>query len=234
MRLDKDPFGKTNRIEKSSLERPEKLYRGITINPADLSIDRLREILVPGNLNEEDPTKIGDGNELGVYMSTNPRVAEWAYGRGGAGMSYIDVPEYNSSRGLKKSIQLPSCGILYEIDTNGLNIRPPEITSHLQGVYNNDFEGDEWIADEVPPEFYKVLQLSLSVHSNDQDKILIKVNGMADEDLQIAIDKIKEKFAKKKTEVIKFKQFLESLDEKQRKNNFLVERLWKKNLENNE
>jgi len=64
-------------------EQPEKLYRSFTVNPENLTVEMLQEILVPGTENEDDPTKIGDGNELGVYMSTNPRMVETSYAKGG-------------------------------------------------------------------------------------------------------------------------------------------------------
>jgi|SRR3989338_183035 len=80
--------------ENKSENRPEKLFRSITLKPEDLTLERLKQTLVPGNVNKDDPTKIGDGNELGVYMTTNFEVADKAYARGGA-TTQIETPAYD-------------------------------------------------------------------------------------------------------------------------------------------
>lgn len=106
-------------------ERPEKLYRSFTVNPEELTMETLRGTLVPGTVSKDDPTKIGDGNELGVYMSTNPHMVEAAYAKGGGGSIHIEVPKYHDGYTIVNHIKLPSCGIMVEVDTAGLEIRPP-------------------------------------------------------------------------------------------------------------
>jgi hypothetical protein len=53
------------------ISKPEVLWRSFTIDPRELSVDMFRQPLVPGKPSGDDPTKLSDGNELGVYMSTN-------------------------------------------------------------------------------------------------------------------------------------------------------------------
>lgn len=206
-------------IEKEQERKPEKLYRAFTINPEELSLEKLREDLVPGNVNEKDPTKIGDGNELGVYMSTNQLMVEKNYSYGTNG---IEAPKHSIQYGGQMAyIKLPTCGIVYEIDTNGIDIRKPQIRPELQGVYNNEFEGDEWIADKVPGKNCKVNKLILSVYANDQKRVELDVSGMDEQELQKAINLIKEKFDEKKAEALKFKEFLEGLSERERLANYM-------------
>ncbi|NQV00114.1 MAG: hypothetical protein HQ538_05200 [Parcubacteria group bacterium] len=188
----------------------------------------MQETLVPGTVNEDDPTRIGDGNELGVYMSTNPHMVEAAYAKGGGGRTHIDVPEYHDGRTIVDRITLPSCGIMVEVDTNELKIRPPKIISSLQGVYNNGFEGDEWIADEIPSEHYKPVKLILSRWANDNQAFQLTIDDQSPEGLQSAIETIKEEFAQRQAAALEYKQFLESLNDKQRQNHFLIKSRWKK------
>lgn len=206
-------------IKREEEKKPEKLFRAFTVNPEELSLEKLKEDLVPGNVNENDPTKISDGNELGVYMSTNPLMVEksYSYGTGNYEDLHLRVLKHSvRGGGYAEFIKLPACGIVYEIDTKDLDIRKPEIRSELQGVYNNQFEGDEWIANRVPAKNCRVKKLILSEYANDRNWTEINVTGLDDKKIQEAIDLIKEKFRKSKSEAIKFKDFLESLSEKER------------------
>jgi len=209
-------------------KRPEKLFRSFTIKPQDLTVQRLRETLRPGGADPNDPTKVRDGNELGVYMSTNASMVETAYATGGEGISHIQVPTYNNEGVVENRITLPSCGVIVEVTTEGLDIRAPKITGALQGVYNNGFQGDEWIADEISPEFYKVKKLILSRWANDTEEFSIVIEDASETSLQVAIDRIKIEFEKRLREAEKFKVFLESLNETQRRNFFFVSREWEK------
>ena len=60
-------------------QKPQTLYRAFTVDPKDLSVESLRQPLIPGASAQDDPTRIGDGNERGVYMSTNRTMVEAAY-----------------------------------------------------------------------------------------------------------------------------------------------------------
>lgn len=209
-------------------KKPEKLFRAVSINPEELSVERLRQQLMPGTVNESDPTKVHDGNELGVYMSTNRIMVESAYAKGGRGVSYLETPTYESSRGMKKNIELPGCGVVYEISTNGLKIRKPEITAVLKGVYNNGFQGDEWIADTVDSQHYRVSKLILSRWANDSDTFTVTVEDTSDESLQKAIETIKQEFSQRRRAAEEFREFLKNMDERSRMNEFKVRREWDK------
>ena len=226
-----------NRLDLPNEEnKPEKLYRAYTLNPEDLSVEKFQEILVPMNVNEKDPTKVNDGNELGVYMSTNENMVKYAYSDGIAFIEdlHIEAPRHNDGRGIVNYIKLPSCGVIVEVDTKNLSIKKPEITQYLQGVYNNGFEGDEWIADKIPPSNYKVKKLILNIGSSGLDKIEIEVDGLDNQKLKEAIEFIKNKFNQKKQEAILYKKFLESISERERMSNkFYLESKWKKYQEEN-
>lgn len=209
-------------------KRPEKLFRAFSINPEQLTIERLRQELIPGGVHKEDPTKVRDGNELGVYMSTNPRMVESAYAKGGEGVSYVDTPVFGGSRGRENRIALPGCGIVLEIRAQGLDIRKPEITPVLQGVYNNGFEGDEWIADTVGADQYTVKKLLLSRWANDAETFTVTLDDDSDERLQTAIDTIKQEFERRRAVAEAFKTYLESLSEQDRANEYKVRRGWEK------
>lgn len=205
--------------------RPEKLYRGITINPEELTVEKLRQTLVPGTVNSDDPTKINDGNELGVYMSTNVTMVARAYARGGMGMRRIETPKYMDRGAVANKIDLPSCGVVFEIDTHNLDIREPEITQVLQGVYNNGFIGEEWIADTVPPESVRVCKLILAEHANDANAVVVEVADNSDEALQAAIDSIKEEYGRRKIAAERFREQIEQLTERERLNQFKIDRI---------
>lgn len=148
-----------------------------------------------------------------------------AYTVGGMGTSFVEVPSYYNGYEITNQVKLPSCGVIYEVDTNGLDIRKPEIRPELQGVYNNGFEGDEWIADTIPSKFHKVKRLILSRFANDSEKFVVDVENAGDEALQKAIDIVKEKYNEKKTAALKFKEKLEGLTEDQRRNQFRINQI---------
>ena len=156
-------------------KKPELLYRAFTVNPEQLTVEMLSGVLIPGRASEEDPTKIHDGNELGVYMSTNRHMTEQAYASPSGGLS-VKTPEHKDGRGVVTNfIPLPQCGIVVEVRTENLLIRRPEITAALKGVDNNGYEGDEWIADQIPGTEYKIVRLILSRYANDSEKIVVDV-----------------------------------------------------------
>jgi hypothetical protein len=217
-----ESFSVENNIE--SEKRPEKLYRGFSVDPESLSLEMLKRDLVPGTVNKEDPTKIGDGNELGVYMSTNGSMVDsTGYSSGGYAGPIIITPRFVDRGAITNMIRLPGCGITVEIDTQDLPIRKPEIRKELQGHYNNGFQGEEWIADRVPAGSYRVVKLKLSVGAHDKELIL-DVHDFNDEQLLQAINTIKEQFQKKKQEALHFKVFLETLPEKERYNEYTLEK----------
>lgn len=212
---------------KRAPETPLKLYRGFTVNPENLSLDLFKQPLVPGSHAQDDPTRIGDGNERGVYMSTNSLVAEKVYSSGGRSEgSFVETLPYNDRGGQTRGIKLPVCGILVEISTEHLPIREPKMLLALQGHYNNGFEGYEWIADLVPPDKYKVIKLILSTHPNDRDRLVVDVRDLDDEKLQDVIEGLKIRYRKAKEKADSFSKYLRTLTLSQRMNDYVVQKKW--------
>ncbi len=215
----------TENISSEQLPRPEKLYRGFVVDPEELSIEMFHKPLVMGQQNEDDLSKTTDGNEAGVYMSTNQSMVESSnYGNGSR--SSLKVPRYASSNGFENIIHLPGCGVVVEVRTQDLDIRKPKISPVLQGHYNNGFIGDEWISDEVPTQNYRLLKLILSRGANDPDRFIIEVNGDSQAEIESAINEIKAHAAKSQEKAETFKRFLEGLTEAERYNRFLVDKKW--------
>lgn len=206
-----------------NLDVPEKLYRGISIPVSELNLEFFSKPLKEGDGLDEDSGKRKDGNESGVYMSTNENMSGWAYTHAS---EQFNTPNYHDGYMLRSSVDLPMCGILYEIDTAGLDVFRPEITSLFQGVYNNNFEGDEFAVSEVPSESYRVKKLILTTHANDSNKLVVDVNE--ETTLEDAINQIKERYTLLKAEAEKFKEFLGTLDASQRKNQFAVKGGWQR------
>jgi hypothetical protein len=153
---------------------------------------------------------------------------EQAYASPSGGVP-IKSPQYKDNRGLIMNyIPLPKCGIVVEVRTDNLPIRKPEISEVLKGVYNNGYEGDEWIADQVPKSQYRVIRLILSLYSNDSKKLVVDISGDTKEELEKAINIIKTEFEKRKEWGLRYKSFLEGLDSKVRMNEYLLKREWEK------
>lgn len=51
---------------------------------------------------------------------------------------------------------IPSVGLVYKINTDGLDVHVPWITPYLKGHYNNGMGGDEWIAESIPECNYNI------------------------------------------------------------------------------
>lgn len=219
-------------IEPEIDKKPDVLWRGFTIDPRTLTAERFSQPLVPGTIAQDDPTRIEDENELGVYMSTNRDMVETAYTQAHVKGVNIQTPDYyNPHQGRTNEVPLPVCGVVIKVDTKGLSIRKPRITQYLKGVYNNGFEGDEYIADSVPPENYKVSRLILTRWANDSDRVIIDIQGSTEEETQAAIEKIQNEFQKREQAAKEFSTFLESLDRNQRLNNYIVEKKWLQHLQ---
>lgn len=201
--------------------KPEKLYRAFTVSVNDLSLELLQKPLIPGSGVDLEQSTMKDGNELGVYMTTNETMANTAYAHS---RDSIECPRYNSGYGVTNVVELPKCGVTVEIDTAGLDIRRPKITPRLMGVYNNGFDGDEWIADEIPPSNYKVVRLTLSIHPTDSSRVIKQIEDSSD--LINAIGEIKTLYAEKLSTAEEFVEFLKGLDDKTRLNEFSVKRAW--------
>lgn len=134
------------------MTKPNKLYRGISINSSQfdkLDLNASIQPPKPPKINEDGRKVVNDGNEYGVYMTDNLTMARDVYGNCHTAGDKIQIfPQSVSFR----MVALPRIGIVFEIDTAGLDIRRPWIRPELKGHYNNGYAGDEWIADMVPAE----------------------------------------------------------------------------------
>lgn len=159
----------------SKKEVPKFLYRGMVI-----SYENLRDFVFSGvdmvlpyqpDIDEQGRETVHDGNEYGIYMSDNPKVAEQTYGnatRHGSG-TYIDK---NLTIGTRKNyVILPDVGVCYKISSENLNVRNPWIQDILQGHYNNGYQGDEWITDKIPVENIELTRVRIGedILHNEQD-----------------------------------------------------------------
>ena len=152
-------------------EKPKVLYRGVTI-----SYDLLKDFhfdghpLVPPHepkIDAQGRKTVGDGNEYGVYMTDNLSMVEIAYGRPTTGGTPL-LKRFDE----RDDISMPEVGIIYEINTDGLDIREPWISSQLRGHYNNGFEGKEWIADEIPEANYSIKKVSIGADLIHDEEII--------------------------------------------------------------
>jgi len=205
-------------------QKPQTLYRAYRISPTDLEERVFAQTIVPMNASAEYPKKTTDGNELGVYMSTNQTMTEQAYAISGKN-SKIETKKYNSGRGLMNHLELPGLGIVLKIDTEGLEIREPEISEALKGHYNNGFEGKEWIADEVPSTNYHPIKFILSRYANDSKRFGLEFDGRNEDELRKAIGELKGHYEKEVLDYQEKAKQIDSLSEGQRRNHIKIGRI---------
>lgn len=145
------------------MEKPEILYRGVKI-----TYDMLKDFkfygttLYPPNpyqIDENGRKVVGDGNEYGLYMTTNKVVALGAYAKVSTFDGTIIDKSITIGISPKEDVRIPAIGIVYKMDTKNIDIRKPFIKSSLKGHYNNGFEGEEFIADKVDKDSYKITDI---------------------------------------------------------------------------
>ncbi len=158
---------------------PKTIYRGINLNCNDFEVlDMTKDIYPPCKpvINKSGEKVVGDGNEYGVYMTDNIEVAKF-YARinNNAPMNPV------VNMGDNEILSYPAIQIIYKIDTSELNVKTPKITRHLGGLYNNGLIGDEWIADYVPINNSKIINLNVG---DDYLHELKKINGNNIEDIR--------------------------------------------------
>lgn len=137
--------------------KPDILYRGRRIRYERLQNFKFTgvdlRVTYPPIIDEYGRKTVTDGNEYGVYMSDNLSMVQQAYGKSHNDGTIIhkNLEIYN------RTIMIPAVAIIYKIDTKGLDIREPFITSYLKrGHYNNGMVGTEWIADVIPANNYSL------------------------------------------------------------------------------
>jgi hypothetical protein len=205
---------------------PDTLWRGVSFVASQVTAELLRTELVPGTVDQKDPSKIGDGNEFGVYMSSNRTVAETCYARGSS-KHRMPCPEFSYRLERASSIVLPEIGILFEVKTQGLAIRSPKITPSLMGHYNNGFAGDEFIADSIPVGQFRVQRFILSRWANDSAKFVVDVNlSGSDSDVDTALAQVQMEYYRREGLAQGFTEFLTGLTPRERFNSNTWPDVW--------
>lgn len=141
---------------------PNTLYRGMKFNPEEFKrYDLFHGIPLPNYYmeNADGERIVKDGQEWGIYMSDTKQLAE-IYGtvfRGGAAGPEMDVNlrigEYRTP------VAFAQVGILYEINTEGLILKRPELNTfagHQASL------GGEYITKEAIPETnIRIMEMSI-------------------------------------------------------------------------
>lgn len=164
------------------MDKPNVLYRGMKINYNDLQNFQFSLVDLTVNyspiIDEHGRKTVTDGNEYGVYMSDNLNMVMSAYGD----LHYDGLPIDNKLVINGKIVKIPSVAVIYQINTDGLEIRKPFISDQLKGHYNNGYEGDEWIADIVPFANYTLYRVRIGsdiLHAAE-DIDLLKVENISE------------------------------------------------------
>lgn len=141
--------------------KPSVLYRGIKVNYNSLQNFEFSGIDLKVNyapiIDQYGRKTVTDGNEYGVYMSDNLHMVTSAYGD----LHHDGLPIYNNLSIYNERIMIPSVAVIYQISTEGLDVRKPFISDQLKGHYNNGFQGDEWITDFVPADNYTLYRVRI-------------------------------------------------------------------------
>lgn len=149
-------------------EVPKYLYRGVTVDFDMLYDYNFTGVDIVPHTQYDYTTPNGikmrsDQNEWGVYLTENLFMAQEAYGNPDIGRGQVDPSfVFASSGNLPRSIVLPCLGIVYEVDSTGLDIREPVMAGAMAGHYNNGYGGKEWITDIIPSYNYSIKQAVIS------------------------------------------------------------------------
>jgi hypothetical protein len=142
---------------------PKFLYRGVKLSAVSYEEDGLSgadlELPYEPFIDELGRKTVRDGNEYGIYMTDYEKMALDIYGN-----PQNDGTPINNNLFVgidRKSINIPSVGIVYTINTEGLDIREPWISDVLSGVYNNGYVGKEWITDRIPKDNYQITRIRI-------------------------------------------------------------------------
>ena len=141
--------------------KPSVLYRGIKVDYNSLQNFKFSGVDLKVNyapiIDQYGRKTVTDGNEYGVYMSDNLSMVTSAYGD----LHHDGLPIHNNLSIYNTRIMIPSVAVIYQINTDGLDVRKPFISEQLKGHYNNGFQGDEWIADFVPANNYTLYRVRI-------------------------------------------------------------------------
>lgn len=156
----------TNNINDKLNEIPNYLYKGVVIDYQTLKNYHFFGIeLTPPYeplIDSNGRKVVGDGNEYGIYMSDNLKVARDYYGNSNTmhrNTTLVGSPTIGNNPG--QTLSIPSVGIVYKINSRGINAHRPWITSYLKALENNGTEGREFIAEVIPPQNYNVVNIMI-------------------------------------------------------------------------
>lgn len=140
---------------------PTHLYRGVVIDYSGIENYKFSGTDLVVNykpiIDEYGRKTVKDGNEYGVYMTDNLNMVRQAYGN----LHHNGTPIHSNLEIRGNRIMIPSVAVIYDINTEGLNVKRPFISRQLEGHYNNGFEGNEWITDVVPAQNYEIIRVRI-------------------------------------------------------------------------
>ena len=208
-------------MTKSPESAPDTLYRGVKLPVEDIDSSIFYKGLVPGSSSRVDDRGnevVRDGNEYGVYMSSNDALScNYANPEGGEYMP--DSPVFNDGRDYKSRLKTPNVGILHRIRTEGIQVRKP-MRYNSTGSQNNGFGGDEWIADSVPASNQEVIKFVFG-----RDIIHKPRDIFVDDDPEKAMELVKAEIAHRMGRLAILSERIKELPEKSRTNEFTIRKL---------
>lgn len=140
---------------------PQFVYRGVIVPFSDYSEINTDDDLVPPHppkIDENGRETVDDGNEYGVYMTDNEQMALDVYGNPEHGRGK-EIGTIRAGLGGTIVVKEPSMGLVYKINTEGIDVHKPWITGYLEGHYNNGYQGDEWVVERVPKDQCEIERL---------------------------------------------------------------------------
>ena len=165
------------------VNKPSVLYRGLKVDYNSLQNFEFSGVDLKVNyapiIDQYGRKTVTDGNEYGVYMSDNLSMVTSAYGN----LHNDGIPIHNNLSIYHTRIMIPSVAVIYQINTDGLDVRKPFISEQLKYLYNNGYQGDEWIADIVPANNYTLYRVRIGsdILHDAEDIDLLKTDDISEQ-----------------------------------------------------
>lgn len=163
--------------------KPSVLYRGLKVDYNSLQNFEFSGVDLKVNyapiIDQYGRKTVTDGNEYGVYMSDNLSMVTSAYGD----LHHDGIPIHNNLFIYNERIMIPSIAVIYQINTDGLDVRKPFISDQLKDHYNNGFQGDEWIADIIPANNYALyrVRIGADILHDAEDIDLLRIKNISEQ-----------------------------------------------------
>jgi|GEM_PF-2496217 hypothetical protein len=204
---------------------PDTLYRGIVLPAHAIDYKLHSADLVPGTKQVDSFTgevTVADGNEYGVYMTDNPDAATSVHGAPKHGDKLPGSPVFSYQADRQAHLTVPRVGVVYEIDTTGLNVRPPKLKPQWSGgQYNSGWQGKEWLVeDKIPASNHRMRQLTVGA-----DLLHPAKHFVVEKDPQVAIEAVQHEIRRRVGRLALLSIDLGTLPEARRKNEFAVGRV---------